>query len=122
MDHAFDDIFKAMADPGRRQMLAALCHSPRDAGQLARLVGLAPNAVSFHLKTLRTAGLITSRRHGKNLRYQLNQGALSSWISTVGHAFTGPSATNETPPTEADQRWRPDQSPGDSDQLPSELL
>jgi len=83
-----DDIFKALADANRRRIVSALCVEPMVAGQLGRLVGLAPNAVSFHLKLLQTAGLVTVRRQGRFLRYQVNADVLTQWREDVASLFS----------------------------------
>ena len=53
-----DAIFTALADPHRRRVVDILSRGPRPAGELAREVGLAPPAMSRHLKTLRRSGLV----------------------------------------------------------------
>jgi DNA-binding transcriptional ArsR family regulator len=53
-----DTILAALADPHRRQVVDLLSRGPRPAGELAREVGLAPPAMSRHLKTLRRSGLV----------------------------------------------------------------
>jgi DNA-binding transcriptional ArsR family regulator len=53
-----DAILAALADPHRRQVVDLLSRGPRPAGELARAVGLAPPAMSRHLKTLRRSGLV----------------------------------------------------------------
>ena len=83
MSDRYDDMFKALADGHRRQIVAALRRGPKVAGELARLVGLAPNAVSFHLKWLRSAGLVSVRREGRYLRYHGNERALADWQARV---------------------------------------
>ncbi|HEX3408455.1 MAG TPA: metalloregulator ArsR/SmtB family transcription factor [Caulobacteraceae bacterium] len=55
---AVDAIFAALADPHRRRVVDLLSRGPRPAGELAREVGLAPPAMSRHLKTLRRSGLV----------------------------------------------------------------
>ncbi len=87
MADQFDDIFKALADIHRRQILTAVCRKPMVAGELAELVGLAANAVSFHLKWLRAAGLVNVRREGRFLRYQAEPSAVSGWQGYVQAAF-----------------------------------
>src|SRR5689334_2852850 len=87
MHALYDEIFRAMADPHRRQIMAALCEQPLVASDLARLVQLAPNAVSFHLKWLKSAGLIASDRRGKFLRYQIVASALAAWREHLGVIF-----------------------------------
>ena len=82
-----DETFKAMADATRRQILAALCQQSREAGELARLVGLAPNAVSFHLRALKSAELVNVRREGRYLRYSIEPGTVQAWREQVERLF-----------------------------------
>jgi DNA-binding transcriptional ArsR family regulator len=56
---ALDRTLAALADPHRRQVVDLLGEHPRPAGELARLVGLSPPAMSRHLRTLRASGLVT---------------------------------------------------------------
>lgn len=58
MSAAVDLTLAALAEPSRRKVVEALREQPRAAGELARIVGLSPPALSRHLKTLREAGLI----------------------------------------------------------------
>jgi ArsR family transcriptional regulator, lead/cadmium/zinc/bismuth-responsive transcriptional repressor len=65
---------KALGDPTRLMLAAAL----RDAGELcvcdlSWIVERAENLVSHHVRTLRTAGLVTSRRDGKMVMYSLSE-------------------------------------------------
>jgi DNA-binding transcriptional ArsR family regulator len=55
---ALDRTLAALADPHRRQVINLLRERPRPAGELAREVGLAPPAMSRHLRTLRQSGLV----------------------------------------------------------------
>jgi len=57
-DTRLDVILAALADPHRRQVVDVLSRGPRPAGEIARAVGLAPPAMSRHLRTLRRAGLV----------------------------------------------------------------
>jgi len=82
-----DETFKAMADSTRRQILAALCQQSREAGELARLVGLAPNAVSFHLRALKSAELVNVQRDGRHLRYSIEPGTMRAWREQLDAMF-----------------------------------
>jgi len=53
-----DRTLAALADPHRRKVIDLLRERPRPAGELARAVGLAPPAMSRHLRTLRQSGLV----------------------------------------------------------------
>lgn len=55
---AVDRTLSALADPHRRRVVELLREWPRPAGELAREVGLAPPAMSRHLRTLRESGLV----------------------------------------------------------------
>src|SRR5215470_2356223 len=57
-DDSLDTILAALADPHRRRVIDLLRERPRPAGELARAVGIAPAAMSRHLRTLRQSGLV----------------------------------------------------------------
>ncbi|HLI66714.1 MAG TPA: metalloregulator ArsR/SmtB family transcription factor [Caulobacteraceae bacterium] len=83
---ALDDILAALADPHRRRVVDLLSRGPRPAGELARAVGLAPPAMSRHLRTLRHAGLVEESHPAFDARvrvYALRSGAmdeLKRWL------------------------------------------
>ena len=58
MTPQIDRTLAALADPHRRRVVDLLRERPRPAGELAREVGLAPPAMSRHLRTLRHSGLV----------------------------------------------------------------
>lgn len=68
----FDTTFRAMADPTRREILRVLREAPLNAGQIADRLSIAPNALSFHLRILKEAGLVSDQRQGQFIRYTLN--------------------------------------------------
>jgi len=53
-----DAAFAALSDSSRREMIRALLHQPRRAGELADSVAMSPQALSRHLRVLRKAGLV----------------------------------------------------------------
>lgn len=53
-----DRTLAALADPRRRRVVELLRERPRAAGDLARAVGVAPPAMSRHLRALRDGGLV----------------------------------------------------------------
>lgn len=129
-----DLIFKALADENRRRIVSALCREPMVAGELGRMVGLAPNAVSFHLKELRSAGLVSIKREGRFLRYQINAAVLSDWQQRLEQLFSLSAETSETRLAEqsfdsrqgraGDRPEKPASQGGwlQDDNLPTELL
>jgi DNA-binding transcriptional ArsR family regulator len=56
-----DASFAALSDATRREMIRALLHKPRRAGELAQYVAMSPQALSRHLRVLRRAGLIVEQ-------------------------------------------------------------
>jgi DNA-binding transcriptional ArsR family regulator len=57
-----DAALRALADPNRRRILAHVRDQPRAVGEIAADVELSQQAVSFHLRVLRGAGLVTEHR------------------------------------------------------------
>jgi len=76
-----DFVWKALADPHRRRMLQVLRDGPKSAGELARSVGLASNAASFHLRCLLAASLVAVERRGRTLSYRLERYRLGAWLN-----------------------------------------
>jgi DNA-binding transcriptional ArsR family regulator len=65
------DVFGALANPVRRQLLVALRDGPRAAGELAGHFALSRPAVSEHLAVLRHAGLVREEPRGRHRYYHL---------------------------------------------------
>ena len=66
------DVFNAVAEPRRRQILDLLAGGERPVNDLVALLGLAQPQVSKHLKVLREVGLVTVRDEGRQRMYRLN--------------------------------------------------
>jgi DNA-binding transcriptional ArsR family regulator len=58
-------VFQALADPTRRAMLAALSQGAQPLGALAAPSGLSLPTMLRHLDVLETAGLVRSRKEGR---------------------------------------------------------
>ena len=69
-------LFHALSDPRRLQILAVLRHGERCVCDLQQDLALAQSLLSFHLKTLRDAGLVNVRRSGRWAHYSLSLPAL----------------------------------------------
>ena len=72
------DIFEAIADPTRRQLLETLLSSHLTGGtgeltvtELVEKTGVGQPTVSKHLKTLREVGLVTAREEGQKRFYSV---------------------------------------------------
>lgn len=64
-------VLEAVADPIRWAVLTALAEAPRCVCRLQEQVPVAGNLLSYHLKVLRDAGLVTSSRRGRWIDYAL---------------------------------------------------
>ena len=64
------DIFKQMGDGSRVRIFWLLCHCEECVINLSAMVSMSSPAVSHHLKQLKAAGLIVSRREGKEVYYR----------------------------------------------------
>lgn len=66
------DIFKAISDPTRREILKLLHGGSRTAGQLAEAFDVTKASMSHHFAVLKAADLIRSERRGQQIVYTLN--------------------------------------------------
>ncbi len=65
-------VFKALADPTRLRILCCLRNGERCVCDLMAALDMPQSTISRHLATLRHAGLVSGRRGGKWMYYQLN--------------------------------------------------
>jgi len=65
------DVFKALADPTRRQILQDLREGELTAGDIAGRFTISGPSVSRHLSVLRSAGLVAERREANRIYYRL---------------------------------------------------
>jgi len=73
MDSALSpDVFRAVSDPTRRQMLRLLRGGERTAAELAQPFAISQPAVSQHLRVLRESGLVDVRKAGRHRIYRLD--------------------------------------------------
>jgi DNA-binding transcriptional ArsR family regulator len=66
-----EHALRAIAHPGRRQMLQLVWETERTSTDLARRCRLSPPAASQHLKVLREAGLVSVRAEGNRRYYKV---------------------------------------------------
>jgi DNA-binding transcriptional ArsR family regulator len=81
------DVFDALGDPTRRHIVESLSQGEASATRLAADLPVTRQAVSKHLTALREAGLVESRRQGRETLYRVNADPLdaaAAWIVRVG--------------------------------------
>jgi DNA-binding transcriptional ArsR family regulator len=70
------DVFNAIAEPKRRQIIELLAPRERSVNDVAKLLCMAQPTASKHLKVLKEVGLVSMREAGQQRLYALNGGAL----------------------------------------------
>lgn len=78
-----DAVFRAIADPTRREILTLLRAGQHTVGDIAGNFSASRPAISKHLRILRAAGLITSRKVGTASLCDLNAEplqAVTDWL------------------------------------------
>jgi len=87
--------FTALGDPARRRIVELLAQGERSAGSIGDVIseefGISQPAVSNHLRTLRTGGLVSVSAQGSRRIYRLTPGALQEllgWVETYGRLWS----------------------------------
>ncbi len=81
------DFAKALADETRQKIMALCCCEMVSVNEIAEKLDVAQPTVSHHLKILKTAGLVKSERHGKQILYTLDQEKLAKGCCQVADDF-----------------------------------
>src|SRR3989442_10284682 len=66
------DVFNAIAEPRRREILVLLRAGERPVTELAQELGMTQSGASKHLRVLREVGLVQDRKAGKRRLYGLD--------------------------------------------------
>ena len=85
------DVFNAVAEPRRREILTLLVVKELPVGDIVALIQLDQPSVSKHLRVLRDVGLVHVRRNGRHKLYRTNaQGIkpLYDWAETFERYWT----------------------------------
>ena len=80
------DVFTALADPTRRNLVEMLAAGERSFGELAAGFPMSRPAVSQHLKVLRDAGIVVSRPDAQRRIYRLHDSgldAVDAWLDKL---------------------------------------
>ena len=92
MNVALNEVFTAVADPTRREILRLLRHEEMSAGDLAARFDMTKPTMSHHFAVLKAAGLLTSRREGQTIWYALNTTVLEdvlAWTLDLAQSAKG---------------------------------
>jgi DNA-binding transcriptional ArsR family regulator len=84
------DVFFALSDPTRRQMMRQMAEGPVTATELSRRLPISRQAIAKHLAALDRAGLVDRAVQGREVRYSLKAEGLedvTTWVAEVGGAW-----------------------------------
>jgi DNA-binding transcriptional ArsR family regulator len=81
------DFAKALADNTRQQIMAICCCRQISVNDIVAELNVAQPTVSHHLKVLKSVGLVTSERQGKQMLYTLDQARLAAACCQVAGEF-----------------------------------
>jgi DNA-binding transcriptional ArsR family regulator len=87
---AATDVFTAIAEAPRREILDALVDGERPVGELVKVLRMAQPRVSKHLRVLSDVGLVTCRAEGRRRLYRLNPERLRplhGWLEKYERAW-----------------------------------
>ena len=83
---AVNEVMAALSDETRRQILEILRKGKTNTGDLATMIGMTPQALSYHLRKLKNADLIYETRYKNFIYYELNLPVLDEaivWINQI---------------------------------------
>ena len=81
------DVWEAMSDKTRREILVMLKERNLSAGEIAEKFSLTKETVSHHLSVLRQAGLVDTEKRAQTVIYSLNLTVFQSFLLAVNGLF-----------------------------------
>ena len=91
-------VFKALAHPVRRSIVAMLRKGPMGSGDIASAFDMAWPTITGHLNTLKDAGLVDAEKDGTSVRYRLNISAAEEAVGFLMEMMrAGADAPDERP-------------------------
>jgi ArsR family transcriptional regulator, arsenate/arsenite/antimonite-responsive transcriptional repressor len=85
-----NEVFKALSDPTRREILRLLAGGEKSAGELAEKFDMTKPSMSHHFSVLKEADLITSRREGQQIFYAVNTTVVQDVLRWLFEFFGSP--------------------------------
>ena len=81
------EFAKALADETRQKIMLICCCRMLSVTDIVAELDVAQPTVSHHLSILRSAGLVRTERHGKQIFYTLNQERMAQACCSVAESF-----------------------------------
>lgn len=92
-----NEVFRALADPTRREILRILRRGPASAGALADQFQQSRSTLSAHFNVLKAADLVQTERQGQTIIYSLNLSVFEETMAAVLAVFGVRSPEDQTP-------------------------
>jgi ArsR family transcriptional regulator len=80
---ATNEVFRALSDPTRREILMLLRSGDKSAGEIAEEFPLARSTLSGHFNVLKAAGLVVTERRATTIVYSLNVSAFEEALGAI---------------------------------------
>jgi len=84
-----NDVFRALADPTRREILKLLRRGPLSAGAITEHFPQNRSTLSAHFSVLKSADLVSTERQGQTIIYSLNlsvfEETMAAMLAVFGH-------------------------------------
>ena len=84
------NVWEALADKTRREILELLKSRPYTAGELADQFSLSAATVSHHIAVLKECGLITGERRAQTIVYHLNTTVIEDMMRALASLLGEP--------------------------------
>ena len=78
-----NQLFKALNDPTRREILELLKEKDMTAGEISDQFNISKPSISHHLDLLRQAGLVVSVKEGQFVSYSLNTTVMDEMLKWI---------------------------------------
>jgi DNA-binding transcriptional ArsR family regulator len=82
-----DDIFKALSDTTRREILSLLRQKDMTVGEIAVHFAITGATLSHHLDILKRARLVIAERNGQFIMYSLNTSVFEESVKMILNIF-----------------------------------
>ncbi len=82
------DVWKALADPTRREILMMLRKGDKSAGEIADNFNISKPSISNHLNVLKQADLVGAEKQGQNVIYSLKTSVFEDMLQLLS-SLTG---------------------------------
>lgn len=93
------DVFKAISDPTRREVLKLLQGGSKTAGELAEAFDITKGTLSHHFNVLKAADLVRCERRGQQIVYSLNTTVFEDLATLLADLF-------QVDPRKGALRWK----------------